>query len=154
MRSLSLNISLLSIFLFFLFTFNSAYSTEREESIYFAINCNSSGQVCSPPGHVELFLQYPAEVSMRFRTPRSHCSRVRVDIEGPLTGSSNFLAANQATGILDIKTLDAVRHHFYITGTGTVGGYNVGTLGSWGGYLDFTIEGHDIINKNKGKPGC
>lgn len=119
----------------------------------FSVICNTTGQVCEPPGTVTLNLAMSSTVSMAFRTFSSHCSSIRVDIFGSLNGSTGFLTANQQTSVLDERYLESGNYIFSIYATGEAGECNKGNLKTWGGNLIFYIEG-DNRKVNLGEADC
>lgn len=126
------NINILKyILVLFLIVFpnKELHSTTLTEVIPVIAPCSGTGQVCEPPCHISYVLKKDATVSINFRANRRHCLKVKVDISGPLSGSSDWLDPWEYSGILDSGNLVADQYDFYLTGTGTIGGCNHGTLG-------------------------
>jgi len=108
----------------------------------FIIQCGTgNGQNCSTPHSFTVNTTGTSWIKINYTTHASHCSNVAVKIyvDDVYKTQSNFIAALQSTGSIDLETVAAGTHTIKLYGVGQAGGCNDGNLVAWGGSLTTTI---------------
>ena len=114
----------------------------------FAVNCTSTGQICSPPKTLSFSLARAGKLtSVTYTTAATHCSSVALHVlrKGHQVATTGQLPPGQQTERLTTHvSLPKGSTTLGFQAQGFVGGCNAGRVLSWGGTVTVTvtIPGH------------
>src|SRR5579872_3555436 len=110
----------------------------------FAVNCTSTGQLCSPPELLRFHLSRAGTlIKIVYTTPATHCSAVVLHVlrHGHQIAKTKRLPAGMGTATVATKIkLGKGSTTLAFQAQGFVGGCNVGRVFSWGGKVTITVK--------------
>jgi hypothetical protein len=127
-------------------TTTSSLRTLKFSTGAFAVNCTSTGELCSPAKKLTFKLRRSGTLTkITYTTAATHCSAVQVHVllKGHEVTSTGILASGNTTERL--KTHIALAKGLTTLGfkaQGFLGGCNVGRVVSWGGTIVAAVKTH------------
>ena len=110
----------------------------------FAVNCTSTGQLCSPPKTLSFKLAHAGTLtSVAYTTAATHCSSVALHVlrKGKQVAVTGTLPSGQRTERLTTHVaLPKGSTTLGFQAQGFVGGCNAGRVLSWGGTVTVTVK--------------
>lgn len=120
---------------------SGAATAQTTTSYPVSATCTGGGQLCNNIANVSVTTT--GLLQAQFTLGSFACSNVAIHflVDGTQVAVTGFVAPGGSSGFFNLGPVSAGAHTVGLQAEGTVGGCNVGTLGSWGGTVQITTAG-------------
>lgn len=102
--------------------------------------CSGGGQLCNNIATISI--STTGLLQSNFTGGPNLCSNISIHylVDGTEVAVTGFVGANQSTGVTNLGPVSAGTHVLGLQAEGMVGGCNSGTIGSWAGTAQVTVN--------------